>query len=98
MKITRIRQGEPNGVNKGADPCSTKTCRGPLLTLRRLESMPEMERETILAAREEEMQRYKDSAQLDAMFRGAMGDDDDDDEGPSRKKSEHQPSLCRCQS
>ncbi|ORX39021.1 hypothetical protein BD324DRAFT_618258 [Kockovaella imperatae] len=58
-----------------------------------LEDMPEIEREEILAARLEEMQKYKDSMALDAMFRSAAGggvaDDDDDDEGPSRKKRKH---------
>lgn len=42
----------------------------------RLEAMPEIERENILAARQEEMQKFKDSAQLDAMFKMAGMDED----------------------
>lgn len=55
--------------------------------------MPEIEREAILAARQEEMQKFKDAQQLEAMYRaagmgsGAGDDDDDDDDEPSRKKS-----------
>ena len=58
-----------------------------------LESLPEIEREDILASRLEEMQKYKDSMALDAMFGSAAGagDDDDEDEGPSRKKRELLP-------
>lgn len=51
--------------------------------------MPEIEREAILAARQEEMQKYKDSQQLDAMYRMAgMGGDEESEEEPSRKKRE----------
>lgn len=57
--------------------------------------MPEIERENILAGRLEEMQKLKDSQQLDAMYKmagmgGAEGeeDDDEDDDEPSRKKRE----------
>ncbi|KAL7421173.1 RNA polymerase-associated protein rtf1 [Cryptotrichosporon argae] len=58
-----------------------------------LESLPEIERENILANRQEEMQRFKDAAQLDAMYKMAgMGEaDDEDDEGPSRKRRKHAP-------
>ena len=54
----------------------------------RLEALPEIERENILASRLEEMQKFKDSQQLDAMYKMAgMGrDDDEDDHG--RKKRE----------
>lgn len=54
-----------------------------------MDTLPEIEREDILAARQEEMQKYKDSQQLDAMYRLAgMGGDDDaeSEEEPSRKK------------
>ena len=55
--------------------------------------MPEIERENILASRLEEMQKYKDSQQLDAMYKmaGMADDDDEDDEsGPSsRKRRKH---------
>ncbi len=57
--------------------------------------MPEIERESILAARDEEMQKFRDSQQLDAMFRMAGADDDDDDEH-ARKRSEIFSSLLRC--
>jgi len=56
----------------------------------RLDALPEIERENILAGRLEEMQKFKDSMQLDMMYKmaGAGGDDDDDDDddGPSRKR------------
>ena len=58
----------------------------------RLERLPEIDREEILAGRLEEMQKFKDSLALDAMFKSAgMGGDDegdDEDDGPSRKKRE----------
>ncbi|WVW79215.1 hypothetical protein I302_101181 [Kwoniella bestiolae CBS 10118] len=55
-----------------------------------LENLPEIEREEILASRLEEMQKFKDSQALDAMFKTIGGDDeDDDDEGPSRKRRKH---------
>jgi RNA polymerase-associated protein RTF1 len=53
--------------------------------------MPEFEREAILAGRQEEMQKYKDSQQLDAMYRMAgMGGEEEaeSEEEPSRKKRE----------
>jgi hypothetical protein len=58
-----------------------------------LESLPEIQREEVLAGRLEEMQKYKDSQQLDAMLGMAgMGqgedDEDDDDDGRGRKKRE----------
>ena len=46
--------------------------------------MPEIERESILAAREDEMQKFRDSQQLDLMFRMAGADEDDEH---ARKKS-----------
>jgi RNA polymerase-associated protein RTF1 len=55
--------------------------------------MPEIEREDILAGRLEEMQKFKDSQQLDAMYKmaGMGGDDeeeeDDDDEPRKRRRS-----------
>jgi len=56
----------------------------------RLDALPEIERENILAGRLEEMQKFKDAMQLDMMYKmaGAGGDDDDeDDDGePSRKR------------
>ncbi|WRT68947.1 uncharacterized protein IL334_005929 [Kwoniella shivajii] len=56
-----------------------------------LENLPEIERENILASRLEEMQKFKDSQALDAMFKTIGGDenDDDDDDGPSRKRRKH---------
>ncbi|WVQ81177.1 hypothetical protein IAT38_003299 [Cryptococcus sp. DSM 104549] len=55
-----------------------------------LENMPEIQRENILASRLEEMQKFKDSQALDAMFKGIGGDEDDDeDEGRARKKRKH---------
>lgn len=57
--------------------------------------MPEIERENILATRLEELQKYKDSQQLDMMYKMAgMGGDDeeeeeeDDEDERSRKRSE----------
>ena len=57
----------------------------------RLEGMPEIERENILASRLEEMQKLKDAQQLDAIYRLAAGGDDDEssDEGMSRKRRKH---------
>lgn len=57
----------------------------------RLESLPEIDRENILAGRLEEMQKFKDSQALDAMYKMAgMGDgeeeDEDDDEPKKRRK------------
>jgi RNA polymerase-associated protein RTF1 len=56
----------------------------------RLEGLPEIEREAILAGRLEEMQKFKDSQQLDAMYKMARmgGDEENEDEGQSRKKRE----------
>lgn len=56
----------------------------------RLEDMPEFEREAILAGRLEEMQKYKDSQQLEAMYRmaGMGGAEEEDEDEPSRKKRE----------
>jgi RNA polymerase-associated protein RTF1 len=53
-----------------------------------LDALPEIEREAILAGRQEEMQKYKDSQQLDAMYRlaGMAGEDEESEEEPSRKK------------
>ena len=53
--------------------------------------MPEIERENILASRLEEMQKFKDSQQLDAMYKmagmGGGGEDETaEDDGHSRKK------------
>lgn len=59
-----------------------------------LESLPEIERENILAGRLEEMQKFKDSQALDAMYKMAgMGDDEEDDEPKKRRRSypTHQP-------
>ncbi|CAD6579230.1 MAG: hypothetical protein TREMPRED_002430 [Tremellales sp. Tagirdzhanova-0007] len=60
----------------------------------RLEAMPEIERENILASRLEEMQKFKDSQQLDAMYKmagmGGGGEDETaEDDGHSRKKRKH---------
>nr|XP_031862312.1 uncharacterized protein CI109_002277 [Kwoniella shandongensis]KAA5529384.1 hypothetical protein CI109_002277 [Kwoniella shandongensis] len=52
-----------------------------------LEALPEIERENILAGRLEEMQKFKDSQALDAMFQTLQGDEDDDE--PSRKRRKH---------
>lgn len=49
--------------------------------------MPEIERESILAAREDEMQKFRDSQQLDMMFRMAGADDDDDDEHARKRRA-----------
>lgn len=53
--------------------------------------MPEIEREDILASRLEEMQKFKDSQQLDAMYKMAgMGNDEDeedeDDDEPRKRR------------
>ncbi|KAK1922482.1 rtf1 protein [Papiliotrema laurentii] len=53
-----------------------------------LDALPEIERESILATRLEEMQKFRDSQQLDMMYRLAGADDDDDDE-PGRKRRKH---------
>jgi len=78
---------------------STSKSKGLLLTIYSLESLPEIDRENILASRLEEMQKYKDSQQLDAMYKMAgMGgdkDDEDEDEGPSRKKRRCSVSFVR---
>jgi len=59
--------------------------------------MPEIERENILAGRLEEMQKYKDSAQLDAMYKMAgMGGEEESDEEPSRKKRMFMLHSCLC--
>lgn len=55
--------------------------------------MAEIEREHILAGRLEEMQKFKDAQQLDAMYKmaGRAGDEDEvdeEDDEPSRKKRE----------
>ncbi|ODN91429.1 RNA polymerase-associated protein RTF1 [Cryptococcus wingfieldii CBS 7118] len=55
-----------------------------------LENLPEIERENILAGRLEEMQRFKDSQALDAMFKTAHGGDESDDEDMrARKRRKH---------
>lgn len=54
----------------------------------RLDSLPEIEREDILASRQEEMQKYKDSMQLDAMYKMAVDVDDDDDDSHHHKRRE----------
>lgn len=56
-----------------------------------MESLPEIEREDILAGRLEEMQKFKDSQQLDAMYKMAgMGgeeeDDEDEDDEPRKRR------------
>jgi RNA polymerase-associated protein RTF1 len=64
-----------------------------------LESMPEIERENILASRLEEMQKFKDSQQLDAMYKMAgMGnedEDEDDDDEPRKRRRSPSPKLLR---
>ncbi|ORY26243.1 hypothetical protein BCR39DRAFT_541580 [Naematelia encephala] len=56
----------------------------------RLDALPEMERETILAARLEEMQKFGESQQLDAMYKMAgMGAEASDDDGPRAKRRKH---------
>lgn len=53
-----------------------------------LESLPEIERENILAGRLEEMQKFKDSQALDAMYKMAgMADDEEEDEPKKRRRS-----------
>lgn len=70
-----------------------------------LDSLPEIERENILAGRLEEMQKFKDSQQLDAMYKmaGMGGDeeeDDYDDEPKKRRESDaysaHRSTLTQC--
>jgi len=53
-----------------------------------LSTLPEIERENILAGRLEEMQKFKDSQNLDAMYRmaGGGGDEDEDEEDEPRKR------------
>lgn len=54
-----------------------------------LENLPEIERENILASRLEEMQKFKDSQALDAMFKTAHGgDDEEEDDSRARKRRE----------
>jgi RNA polymerase-associated protein RTF1 len=53
-----------------------------------LDSLPEIERENILAARQEEIQKFKDAAQLDAMYKMAAGQDEDEDDYTPRKQRE----------
>jgi RNA polymerase-associated protein RTF1 len=61
----------------------------------RLLDLPEIERESILASRLEEMQKYKESLQLDAMFKMvADKDEDDDDDHPRKRQSECGLPLC----
>lgn len=52
--------------------------------------MPEIQREEILAGRIEEMQKFRDSMQLDMMLGGRVDDDDDDS---NRKKSASEPNC-----
>ncbi|OWZ77420.1 RNA polymerase-associated protein RTF1 [Cryptococcus neoformans Bt85] len=55
-----------------------------------LENLPEIERENILASRLEEMQKFKDSQALDAMFKTAHGgDDEEEDDSRARKRRKH---------
>ncbi|WVO18290.1 hypothetical protein L204_106003 [Cryptococcus depauperatus] len=54
-----------------------------------LENLPEIERENILASRLEEIQKYKDSQALDAMFKTIGGDEEDEDDIRARKKRKH---------
>ncbi|BEI83954.1 hypothetical protein CcaverHIS002_0405580 [Cutaneotrichosporon cavernicola] len=54
-----------------------------------LDSLPEIERENILAARQEEIQKFKDAAQLDAMYKMAAGQDEDEDDYTPRKQRKH---------
>lgn len=59
---------------------------------RSLDSLPEIERENILAGRLEEMQKFKDTQALDAMYKMAGMDDEEeedeyDDEPIKRRKS-----------
>jgi RNA polymerase-associated protein RTF1 len=52
--------------------------------------LPEIERENILAGRLEEMQKFKDSQNLDAMYKMAgMGgeEDEEEEEDEPRKRS-----------
>ncbi|WWD21079.1 hypothetical protein CI109_105560 [Kwoniella shandongensis] len=69
------------------EPGSSKArgpVRNPYPLEGKLEALPEIERENILAGRLEEMQKFKDSQALDAMFQTLQGDEDDDE--PSRKR------------
>lgn len=78
-------------VNGGCSTCSRRI-HDRTDNVSRLDALPEIEREEILAGRLEEMQKYKDSQQLDAMFRGAgMAGEEDDESGdePSRKRRKH---------
>lgn len=54
-----------------------------------LESLPEIEKEQILAQRQEEIQKYKDSMQLDAMWKMAQMEGDDSDDGHAKKRRKH---------
>ena len=58
-----------------------------------LSTLPEIERENILAGRLEEMQKFKDSQNLDAMYRmaGGGGDEDEDIEDEPRKRRKFTP-------
>lgn len=64
-----------------------------------LSTLPEIERENILAGRLEEMQKFKDSQNLDAMYRMAGGggdEDDEEEEDDEPRKRRKLPSPCRC--
>ena len=52
----------------------------------RLEGLPEIDRESILATRQEEIQKYKESLQIAAMYKMAVDQDDDDDDSHPRKR------------
>lgn len=54
-----------------------------------LESLPEIEKEQILATRQEEIQKYKDSMQLDAMYKMAQMEGEDSDDGHAKKRRKH---------
>lgn len=64
-----------------------------------LESLPEIERENILAGRLEEMQKFKDSQALDAMYKmagmGDEADEDEEDDEPKKRRKFISHSLAR---
>jgi hypothetical protein len=52
----------------------------------RLDGLPEIERESILASRQEEMHQYKESLQIAAMYKMTMDQEGDDDDSPRGKR------------
>lgn len=63
--------------------------RTPAVSDDRLDQLPEIERESILASRQEEMQKYKDAMQIAAMYSMVADKDEDDDHRGKRQRKRH---------